>query len=271
MTRYFFFPFLMVAALGLAFTRNYAPEETAATGAPFAVAELFTSQGCSSCPPADRVLAELRDRAARTGEPIHVFSFHVDYWNYLGWADPFSSPHFSARQTDYTDRLEVRTYTPQLVINGQTELIGSRSEQVTAAIDAALARPAKDYGLEVSAVRLGDTVRVTYSLSEPAPHLRAVALLVDERAESEVTRGENRGRKLVHVNVVRDMAVAETRDVTRDVVRAVETQNFASLQPGVIELTVPKDASPHLSVAVLLQADDLSIHSIQSRVVVQVP
>ena len=259
MTRYSFIPLFLIAALSLAFIYPPSAEEPAPTARPgkqtngIAVAELFTSQGCSSCPPADRVLAELRDRAARTGEPIHVFSFHVDYWNYLGWVDPFSSPYFSARQTDYTDRLNVRTYTPQLVINGTTELIGSRREEVTAVIDRALAEPARDYGLEFSAVRSGTTVRVTYSVSEPASHLRAVALLVDERAESRVTRGENRGRTLVHVNVVRDLEGADAG------------------AKGELELMVPEDASAELSVAVMLQAEDLSIHSIRSRAVIQVP
>lgn len=165
------------------------------------VLELFTSQGCSSCPPADALLEKLEEENPN----VIALSFHVDYWNYLGWADPFSSPYFSARQSDYTDALRARTYTPQLVINGRTELIGSRKAEVRKAV-----ADAQKNGLTVSpsfsSVVRGREVIVNYLLENPPAGHRVTALLVQPEATSAVNRGENRGRELHHVNVVRAMA-----------------------------------------------------------------
>lgn len=88
---------------------------------PFAVVELFTSQGCSSCPPADAQLARLTERAEKTKENIIALSFHVDYWNRLGWEDPYSNKAYSNRQYRYSGYLSGRVYTPQMVVNGQTD------------------------------------------------------------------------------------------------------------------------------------------------------
>lgn len=165
------------------------------------VLELFTSQGCSSCPPADALLRELE--AGNDG--VIALSFHVDYWNYLGWKDPFSSPYFSARQSDYTDALRARTYTPQLVINGRSELIGSRKAEVRQAV-----ADAQQDGLTISpsfsSVVRGREVIVNYLLENPPAGHRVTALLVQPEATSAVSRGENRGRELHHINVVRAMA-----------------------------------------------------------------
>ena len=92
----------------------------------FAVVELFTSEGCSSCPPADKLLADLEKRGNVNGRQILVMSEHVDYWDGLGWKDRFSSSVFTQRQTDYVRKLGLGSpYTPEVVINGQTELIGN--------------------------------------------------------------------------------------------------------------------------------------------------
>lgn len=165
------------------------------------VLELFTSQGCSSCPSADALLQELDAKE----EDVIALSFHVDYWNYLGWEDPFSSPYFSARQTDYTDVLQARTYTPQLVVNGRQEMIGSRKSEVAAAIKAAAQTPLV-YQPTVRLTRGAEAITVNFTLDEaPAGH-RVTALLVQPEATSSIKRGENRGRELHHVNVVRAMA-----------------------------------------------------------------
>ena len=90
------------------------------------IVELFTSQGCSSCPAADKNLTELLRKAELEGQPVYGLSFHVDYWNYIGWKDPYSSKQFTARQQAYRDHFEAEsTYTPQMVVNGTTEFIGS--------------------------------------------------------------------------------------------------------------------------------------------------
>jgi hypothetical protein len=167
-----------------------------------AVLELFTSQGCSSCPPADRVLGEY----ARAGkENVIALSFHVDYWNRLGWEDPYSSPWFSARQTDYTDRFSSRTYTPQLVVNGGQEMIGSRSQEVASAVQRALQTPARvAVSLEQTTAEEG-VLTVAFTLTEDWPGMQLTGLLVQNYAATDVPRGENRGRALVHHNVVRKM------------------------------------------------------------------
>ncbi|MEM9704235.1 MAG: DUF1223 domain-containing protein, partial [Planctomycetota bacterium] len=107
----------------------------------FAVVELFTSQGCSSCPPADAVLEALAERAAEEAENGRILlpiSWHVDYWNRLGWADPYSDARHTARQRAYAAELsDGRVYTPQAVVNGAAETVGSRKKNVAALIDKA--------------------------------------------------------------------------------------------------------------------------------------
>ena len=93
-----------------------------------AVIELFTSQGCSSCPSADRNLARIVESAERDGRPVYALSFHVDYWNSLGWRDPFSAEEFTQRQREYARKFQARSvYTPQMVVNGQVHFVGSRA------------------------------------------------------------------------------------------------------------------------------------------------
>src|SRR5579872_5297720 len=90
------------------------------------VIELFTSQGCSSCPAADKNLAELIEEAEKKGLPVYGLSFHVDYWNYIGWKDPYSRSEYTARQREYSSFLNSETvYTPQMIVNGEVEFVGS--------------------------------------------------------------------------------------------------------------------------------------------------
>jgi hypothetical protein len=94
--------------------------------------ELFTSEGCSSCPPADRLLEKL---AAENNDKVYVLSFHVDYWNYIGWKDPFSQARFSQRQRNYARQFSLESiYTPQMVVNGVAEFVGSDEQKLRAAI-----------------------------------------------------------------------------------------------------------------------------------------
>jgi hypothetical protein len=166
-----------------------------------AVVELFTSEGCSSCPPADAVLADLaraRDR--------HVFAlaFHVDYWNALGWADRFASPEATARQRAYARSLGTRAvYTPQMIVGGTEEFTGSDRDRADVAVARALAHPA-NVRLSVLARRDGpDMVSVDFvATGAPAGAVLDVAV-VEHRASTSVRSGENAGKRLLHANVVR--------------------------------------------------------------------
>ncbi|MEO8703662.1 MAG: DUF1223 domain-containing protein [Kofleriaceae bacterium] len=156
------------------------------------VVELFTSQGCSSCPPADRLLATLAKDTA-----IAPLSFHVDYWNDLGWADPYSRPTWTERQHAYARALgEARVYTPELVVGGAVGMVGSNTQQVRAAIDKA-ARPAL---LAATASWSKDAVAVT--TTAPADADVFVAVWEAERS-IKVTRGENSGSTLANARIVR--------------------------------------------------------------------
>src|SRR5215468_4014633 len=106
------------------------------------VVELFTSEGCSSCPPADAVLAQLQQTQPVAGAEVIALGEHVDYWNYIGWSDPFSAPVFSQRQNDYTNAFGAfSVYTPQMVVDGQTEFVGSKMSKALDAIAKAARAP----------------------------------------------------------------------------------------------------------------------------------
>jgi len=161
------------------------------------VVELFTSQGCSSCPPADRLLAKLATAGALGDRAVAPLAFHVDYWNDLGWADPFSLPAWTERQHQYARALkDDRVYTPELVVGGATGVIGSNLAAVTEAIQGA-ARPS---ALPATARWAADAV----TIAATAPADADVWVAVWEAGTStKVTRGENSGQTLGSERVVR--------------------------------------------------------------------
>lgn len=175
----------------------------------FAVLELFTSEGCSSCPPADRLLSAFVAEAGRSGLPILALSFHVDYWNHLGWQDPFSEAAYTGRQQEYARTLSGRVYTPQLVLNGVEEFVGSDARKARAAVAAALAGEAPA-PLEVSARWQdgGTAVALAARVEGARPGDVLNAALVEKGIRVPVRRGENGGRTLAHDNVVRAFATA---------------------------------------------------------------
>jgi hypothetical protein len=159
------------------------------------VLELFTSQGCSSCPPADKLLAKLA--ATATDRPLAPLAFHVDYWNDLGWADPYSAAAWTARQHAYAAALgDDRVYTPELVVGGAEGMLGSDAVRVTRAISAA-PRPAR---LAATAAWTQDKVTVTATAPADADVYVAVW---EAETQTKVTRGENAGELLGSVRVVR--------------------------------------------------------------------
>ncbi len=159
--------------------------------------ELYTSQGCSSCPPAEAFLGELAKR-----DDIIALEFHVDYWNYLGWKDPFSSKQYTERQHAYVKRMGKRyVYTPQMVLNGTEDAVGSRRGQVLAAIDTARKHSQIDIVIAKNDAK-NVTVKIGggFRLSSPA---EVWLFAYDSRHETSVPRGENSGRTLINTNVVR--------------------------------------------------------------------
>jgi hypothetical protein len=155
--------------------------------------ELFTSEGCSSCPPADRLLEKLDPQAI-------VLSEHVDYWNQLGWKDPFSSPAFTARQQAYSRIFNLESvYTPEMVVDGEAQFNGSDSRQAAEAISRGGHRKKAD--VRISRIDAGLRVEV-----EAPPGAAEVFLaLAEDSAASQVSAGENSGRQLHHVAVVRSI------------------------------------------------------------------
>lgn len=216
--------------------------DPASATSPLAVLELFTSQGCSSCPPADALLSELDERA-KAGENIIALSYHVDYWNYLGWTDPFSDAAFSARQKDYTSRIGARTYTPQLVINGATELVGSRKSEVRAAVNRALKTTKASLIPKVSTRLANGKVVIDYQLNGELAGHRVTVLLTQNEAVSSVKRGENRGRELRHHNVVGVM------------------EHAVAAKAGCFELAIPSGLTAG-DVAIILLVQNTESHAI---------
>ncbi|HAA15385.1 MAG TPA: DUF1223 domain-containing protein [Cytophagales bacterium] len=167
----------------------------------FAVIELFTSEGCSSCPSADKLLAEIHQRYG--DEEVYPLSFHVDYWNRLGWKDPFSQKAFSDRQRNYSRILNDRVYTPMMVFNGQKALVGSRTQEVYHGLRQALeTQPQATISLSAPEWK-EKTLKFSFSVSGIASGDVVHLALVQRSATVEVPRGENTGRTLHHANVVR--------------------------------------------------------------------
>jgi hypothetical protein len=172
--------------------------------------ELFTSEGCSSCPPADALLQKL-DQQPVAGEEMIVLSEHVDYWNHIGWKDPYSSRFYSDRQSIYAKRLGVAgVYTPEMVVDGTDEFVGSDAALAEKAFGKALTKP--KIAVHLSSVSIGATnvllAHVETGALQPSFDLREADVYVAvafNRAESQVAGGENAGRKLAHTAVVRSI------------------------------------------------------------------
>ncbi|HZI17927.1 MAG TPA: DUF1223 domain-containing protein [Pyrinomonadaceae bacterium] len=171
--------------------------------------ELFTSEGCSSCPPADQVLARLSAAQPVAGAEVIPLAFHVDYWNYLGWADPFSSAQFSGRQGEYARAYgKEGVYTPQMIVDGVREFPGGNRGLADEAI-AAAAKSRKspvyfDRGRAGAAGEVALGVRVEELPKTAAGEAAFVLLAVTEGGlTTDVRRGENAGRRLAHAGVVR--------------------------------------------------------------------
>jgi len=178
------------------------------------VVELFTSEGCSSCPPADEVLSKLDKMQPIQGVEVIALGEHVDYWNKLGWADPYSSEDFSRRQSRYSDAFNHDSvYTPQMIVDGRDEFAGGNMERARMAIARAAQAPKASIQL-ASSQNSGATnsraVKLLVHVSD-LPRLTAgdtaevLLAITENNLRSEVSRGENAGRYLRHSAVVRQL------------------------------------------------------------------
>ncbi|MEP2238612.1 MAG: DUF1223 domain-containing protein [Maribacter sp.] len=164
------------------------------------VLELFTSQGCSSCPPADDLLQEVK---IKYPENVFVLSYHVDYWNYIGWTDPFSNKEFTEKQSSYNRKFGYRgNYTPELVVNGKEHLVGSNRGKVINAINKYSAVKSENQFIVQNLNRGIDKVNFDYTIVGDTSGKTVRAVLVLNERTTQVKRGENRQRILVNSNIV---------------------------------------------------------------------
>jgi len=172
--------------------------------------ELFTSEGCSDCPPADALLAELDAKQFVPGAEAVVLSEHVTYWDRLGWRDPFSLDAMTERQEAYVRRFALDSaYTPQAVVDGTSQFVGSDGRALLAAVSKAAAKPKMSLAIENASWDHG-TIRFAVR-GEKADGSRLVVVLASNATHSEVARGENAGRTLHHTAVVRAMKEMDGR------------------------------------------------------------
>ena len=230
----------VVVACG--FKKSPPPPQIKTTGmfAPVAVLELFTSQGCSSCPPADALLAQTVANAKKEGKNILALSFHVDYWNRLGWADPFSSNEFSQRQSRYVSAMKLESaYTPQMVVNGSTEFVGSDESLLTQSLSKVLNTKAEvNFKTLTATFADGKPIKVAYSIEGNVVAAKINFALVSLNETTVVKRGENAGHTLTSENIVRQL-------ITKD-----------AASSGEIEFTnMPVAAKSNTAVIAFVQQD----------------
>jgi hypothetical protein len=171
------------------------------------IVELFTSEGCSSCPPADNLLQQISGKKTKDGSRIITLSEHVTYWNHLGWSDPFSNEVYTQRQEGYGRRFSLDSvYTPQMVFDGKEQLVGNDRKGIERLLN-------QEHERQVIRIRIiavdhqGDDLLVAYSLigSLPGAGADLMAVIVDDADKSNVARGENSGRILTHASVARSI------------------------------------------------------------------
>jgi hypothetical protein len=169
------------------------------------VVELFTSEGCSSCPPADELLGHLRQDLSAKNVQVIPLGFHVDYWNSLGWKDRFSSAEFTQRQEQYTHALKVDgPYTPEMVVNGEVEFVGNDAGQAQRTIRQEAGQ------LETAQVKItpAGADQLTIQVKGPAEssgNALVMLAITEDNLSTQVGSGENGGRKLHHAAVVREL------------------------------------------------------------------
>jgi hypothetical protein len=218
---------IVSAACGLWVAAMCVTPVVAQTGSPVVVVELYTSQGCSSCPPADEFFAELAQ------DPMIIpLALHVDYWDYIGWADSFADPKFTARQKAYARNVGSRTiYTPQMIIGGLDRVEGNAPSEVASLVMKHLmgAQP-----VTVDVTRQGETLVIRATATQPIGQTIKVQLVrYKPEASVDITRGENAGRTVTYHNIVTSWQVIGDWDGAAPLQLEAEYPNG---NPGVVIL-----------------------------------
>ena len=167
--------------------------------------ELFTSEGCSSCPPADTLLAKLDELQPVSGVTVIALEEHVDYWDHQGWRDPFSSAEFTSRQQRYAGLLHIESpYTPEMVVDGHSEFVGNDSERALHELTNAARRPKTPVHVSVKE-KSGDRISLAVNVDATNASGDVLLAVAETGLASDVARGENAGRNLKHSAVVRKL------------------------------------------------------------------
>lgn len=197
---------------GAAEKKDDAKPKPTPSGSGVAVVELFSSEGCDSCPPADDLAAKISREAREKGRSVFVLAMHVDYWDYLGWKDPFARHEFAERQRTYAGAFgkaggDSSVYTPQMVVNGTAGFNGANEKSANRAIDRALADAGRvKIEASVAARKPGEPVKVRAQVSGDARWIDVAFAVVEDGLSSAVKAGENKGKTLRHDRVVRAFA-----------------------------------------------------------------
>ncbi|HET7001014.1 MAG TPA: DUF1223 domain-containing protein [Puia sp.] len=195
-----FIGLLIIQVLISSYTKDSAIKRHVPVPEGFALVELFTSEGCSSCPPADEAVGRLHGWKKN----VYILSFHVDYWNYLGWKDVFSNSAYSTRQQNYGDLFHLSSiYTPQIVVNGSVQFVGSDEARLRATIENDLKEIQKaDLQIKIHAGNKNQ-LAVLWT-TNPNAELKINIALVQNFTKDHIERGENKGQTLNHYFTVRD-------------------------------------------------------------------
>ncbi|GAA4975063.1 DUF1223 domain-containing protein [Algibacter aquimarinus] len=168
---------------------------------PVVVLELFTSQGCSSCPSADELLKNIKFKNKQS--EVITLSYHVDYWNYIGWKDPFSKSDYTDKQRDYSRKFNTSTiYTPQIVVNGKEHFVGSNKTIMDAKLKSYLKTPSSNNIKIYDIKKDADGIDFKYEIEGKTFDKRMRFILVINERNTEISRGENRNRVLKNDNIV---------------------------------------------------------------------
>lgn len=194
--------FIFPAALVMVGKAGKASSKESETG--FALVELFTSEGCSSCPAADQLVEKIAEE--NKGKRVYIASYHVDYWDRLGWKDHFSKPAYSTYQYAYAKQFKLNAvYTPQIVVNGQTQFVGSNGIALRSAIHNRLNSQETVRLLLEKLEKPAGACHIRYSLEGAGTTAALTFVLLQKKAVVPIKAGENGGKTLSHINIVRDV------------------------------------------------------------------